>query len=185
MNDLSRPAAPAMHQQPIPRPYAWRRDDVSESDWRVPVPERAVAEIDEVIAILRANPMDIRALCLDDYPLDACRALMKEVRNRLDEGVGMAVLDRLPVERHDKESLTAIYWMLSSMISRPVAQSYDGRLLYDVRDTGRKPTPGCGPTSPTRKSPGTAITASTIRPRTWACWCCEPRARAASARPHP
>ena len=138
MTDLSRPTSPAMHQQPIPKPYAWRRDDVSESDWRVPVPERAIAEIDEVIAILRANPMDIRALCLDDYPLDACRMLMNEVRKRLDHGVGMAVLDRLPVERHDKESLTAIYWMLSSMISRPVAQSYDGRLLYDVRDTGKK-----------------------------------------------
>ena len=43
MNDMSRPTSPAMHQQPIPKPYAWRRDDVSESDWRVSVPERALA----------------------------------------------------------------------------------------------------------------------------------------------
>jgi len=138
MNDLSRPAVPLMFEDAIAKPLAWIRDEVSESDWRVPVPAQALAEIDQVIDILRANPMDIRALCPDDYPLEACRALMDRVRHQLDHGIGMVVLDRMAVERHDKESLTAIYWMLSSMISRPVAQSYDGRLLYDVRDTGKK-----------------------------------------------
>lgn len=138
MNDLSRPAAPTMCHTHIPSPLAWRRDEVSESDWRVTIPQAALDEIDQVVNILRVNPMDVRALCLDDYPLAACRALMQEVRDRLDNGIGMAVLDRVPVERHDKDSLTSVYWMLSSMISRPVAQSYDGRLLYDVRDTGKK-----------------------------------------------
>lgn len=138
MNDLSRPAAPAMFNAAIAKPLSWQRDDVSESDWRVAIPAEALAEVDEVVDILRVNPMDVRALCLDDYPLDACRALMKQVRKRLDEGIGMVVLNHLPIEKHDKASLTAVYWMLSSMISRPVAQSYDGRLLYDVRDTGKK-----------------------------------------------
>ncbi len=131
-------AAPVPYAARISDRLAWTRDQVSPADWLITMPERALDEIEQVIDILRANPMDVRALCLDDYPLEACRELMGQVRRVLDEGVGMAVLNRLPVERHSKEALTAIYWLLSSMIARPVAQSFDGRLLYDVRDTGLK-----------------------------------------------
>lgn len=138
MNDLTHSQPIAVFDGIFDKRIAWRQDDVHESDWRLPISAAALSEIEQVIAILRANPMDIRALCLDDYPLEACRALVRQVRSVLDEGVGMAVLGRLPVERHDKSSLTAIYWLLSSMIARPVAQSFDGRLLYDVWDTGKK-----------------------------------------------
>lgn len=117
---------------------AWRRSDVSEADWLIPIPQEALDEVDAVIEVLKANPLDVRALSAEDYPLDACRALMGRVRQVLDQGVGLAVLDRLPVQRHSKESLISVYWLLASMIARPVAQSFDGKLLYDVRDTGLK-----------------------------------------------
>ena len=37
-----------------------------------------------------------------------------------------------------RENLNKDGWVLSSMIARPVAQAFDGRLLYDVIDTGLK-----------------------------------------------
>ncbi len=39
---------------------------------------------------------------------------------------------------------TAIYWLLSSMVSRPVAQKLDGTMIYDVLDTGQQALPGSG-----------------------------------------
>ena len=37
-----------------------------------------------------------------------------------------------------------MYWLLSSMVSRPVAQKLDGTLIYDVLDTGQQALPGSG-----------------------------------------
>lgn len=47
-----------------------------------------------------------------------------------------SLLDRFAVDSYDKEQLKAIYWLLSSLISRPVAQAFKGTMLYDVHDTG-------------------------------------------------
>jgi alpha-ketoglutarate-dependent taurine dioxygenase len=42
------------------------------------------------------------------------------------------------------EQATAIYWLLASMVSRPVAQKLDGTMIYDVLDTGQQALPGSG-----------------------------------------
>jgi hypothetical protein len=46
------------------------------------------------------------------------------------------VLDRVPVERYTMPENQALAWLLGSLLGRPVAQSWDGTMLYDVRDTG-------------------------------------------------
>ena len=122
----------------LPRATAWRRADVSDSDWLIPVPEQCLAEIDAVIRELRDNPIPTLALSADDYALPACRTLLAGVKNTLDHGVGFAVLDRFSVDAYDKAELLTIYWLLSQMVARPVAQAFKGTLLYDVHDTGQK-----------------------------------------------
>jgi len=136
--NIAAASSPRVFEGRIEGRQAWVASDVTEDDWRLAIPQDALAEIDEVISILKANPLDVRALSPHDYPLDACRAMMQRVRKVLDNGVGLVVMDRLSVSRYTKEELTWVYWLLSSMIARPVAQSFDGRLLYDVRDTGVK-----------------------------------------------
>jgi alpha-ketoglutarate-dependent taurine dioxygenase len=58
--------------------------------------------------------------------------------------VRFAVVDRLPLEVMNAAEATQVYWLLSSMIARPVAQKLDGTLVYDVLDTGREALPGSG-----------------------------------------
>jgi len=130
--------ASPMLEGPVKGPGAWLRDDVGRDVWLLPIPADALAEIDRIVEILRRHPMDIAALDRRDYDLDACAAFMATVRTALDHGAGFAILDRLPVDRYDKSELKHIYWLLSGIIERPVAQSFDGRLLYDVRDTGAR-----------------------------------------------
>ena len=104
----------------------------------MPIPPAALAEIEALGRTLRDHPMETSALDPRDYALDACRRFMARVRETLDHGVGFAILDHLPIDAFDKDELKKIYWLLSGMIGRPVAQSYDGRLLYDVLDTGAR-----------------------------------------------
>jgi alpha-ketoglutarate-dependent taurine dioxygenase len=122
----------------LPADHRWVAADVTPKAWLVPIPAACLAEIDAVVAQLRLGPIPTIALRPGDFALSACVALMARVKAVLDDGVGFAVLDRLPVEAYDKAELTTIYWLLSQMIARPVAQSFKGTLLYDVHDTGQK-----------------------------------------------
>jgi alpha-ketoglutarate-dependent taurine dioxygenase len=79
-----------------------------------------------------------------EFDLPHCRAAMAEVKRMLEHGVRFAIVDRLPLDRIAVEEAIAIYWLLASMVARPVAQSLDGKLVYDVQDTGRAALPGSG-----------------------------------------
>ena len=67
---------------------------------------------------------------------------MAAVGRQLRDGIGLAVLDRVPVERFSVDENKAIGWLLGSMLGRLVAQKWDGAMLYDVRDTGQALTYG-------------------------------------------
>ena len=141
MGLLTDTQSPPMLERVVRGRKAWRRDTLRRGDWFVPIPEACLEEIAAAIDQLRANPVPTIALDRSDYELSACRRLIKRVRAVLASGAGFAILDKLPVDRFSKEELTAIYWLLSGLIARPVAQSFDGTLLYDVHDTGKKIAP--------------------------------------------
>lgn len=132
------PGPPWVLNETILSPKAWRRDDIGEPDYLLPMPKACLDELDHMIETLRRHPLDTLLLSPSDYPLTACQHYMAQVKQTLDQGIGFAVVDRLPVDRYSKDELKAIYWMLSSMIARPVSQSFRGAMLYDVIDTGLK-----------------------------------------------
>src|SRR5438132_3157025 len=62
---------------------------------------------------------------------------MTAVNRKLRHSIGLAVIDRIPVERFSADENCALYWLLGSLLGRPVAQKWDGTMIYDVRDTGK------------------------------------------------
>ncbi|MBI3515220.1 MAG: TauD/TfdA family dioxygenase [Proteobacteria bacterium] len=123
---------------------AWVGADLRRSDWLLRLPTDCLAELDAVVARLRRNPLPAIALRPEDFDLAACRGLIDRVRGVLDDGARFAVIDRLPVERLSRDEAVTLYWLLSSLLCRPVAQKLDGTLLYDVHDTGQQALPGSG-----------------------------------------
>ena len=126
-------------------PIAWTADNLTPEDGMVTIPDACIAELDTVAALLRDNPLPTIALRPEEFELPQCRALAATVRRELDEGVGFVLLDRLPVDRYGRAITTALYWLLCSMVCRPVAQKWDGKMIYDVIDTGKKPGNGVRP----------------------------------------
>jgi alpha-ketoglutarate-dependent taurine dioxygenase len=122
----------------ITGPSAWTAASISVDDWKIAIPHDCIAELHTAVAVLRANPLPVPALRPADFDLGACRELMSEARRRLDEGVGFAVLESVPVDTFDEAECKAVYWLLSTMLSRVVAGAFDGRMLHDVADTGKK-----------------------------------------------
>jgi len=108
------------------------------ADRLVRFPERAAAELEGLIAGLRRDPLPTVLLSPPAEGFTACRAVMVEVGERLRGSAGLAVLDRVLVERYSEEENRAIGWVLGSLLGRLVAQKWDGTMLYDVRDSGKR-----------------------------------------------
>jgi alpha-ketoglutarate-dependent taurine dioxygenase len=138
MPDLSVP------KRPIAGPSAWMRADVHPEDWQIELSPTCLDEIRRTVDELRAYPLPTVVLSADDFAMPACHAAMRRAGAMLASGVRFAIVDRLPLDEMSTSEATAIYWLLSSMIARPVAQKLDGTLIYDVLDTGQEALPGSG-----------------------------------------
>jgi alpha-ketoglutarate-dependent taurine dioxygenase len=121
----------------ITGPKAWTRDDLQPADWLVPFPDDAAAELDAVVEHLRQEPQPVERLAPERFELAACAQVMATVRRKLGER-GLAVVDRVAVERYSPSENRAIGWLLASMLAPVVAQTWRGTRLYDVRDTGQQ-----------------------------------------------
>lgn len=114
----------------------WLASDIDNSDWIVEITAAALTEIDRLVEFLTQNPLPILQRRLDEFELPACRQMMLKMKNILDNGVGFALLDRLPMDSYPIETLLEVYWLLGQCIGSPVAQKWNGQMIYDVSDTG-------------------------------------------------
>jgi alpha-ketoglutarate-dependent taurine dioxygenase len=130
--------------QPITGASAWVRSDIRTEDYLIELSADCLDEIRRAAEEIRAFPLPTILRHPDDSAMPACRQAMALVRQILDHGRRFAIIDRLPLDEIDVEGATAIYWLLSSMVSRPVAQKLDGTMIYDVLDTGQEALPGSG-----------------------------------------
>ena len=118
-------------------PRAWRRDTVTPADWLVALSPRCLEELDAVARAVREDPLPSLLLSPEQFELRACTQTLARAREILRTGIGLVVLDRVPVERYSPEENRALAWLLGSLLGRLVAQKWDGTMIYDVRDTGK------------------------------------------------
>ena len=123
---------------------AWMRADIRRDDWFFPLSADCLAELRATLVELRAHPRSVEQIDPAHFEIPACRKLMRSVQAALDDGVRFAVVDRLPMDEISDAEAKALYWILSSLLARPVQQKLTGTLVYDVHDTGKKATPGSG-----------------------------------------
>ena len=133
-----------MLEQPFSSPMTWDAKTLLTDEGRIDLDGACLAELDQAAAELRDNPLPVEVLMPDDFDLPACRAAMAQAHAQIYNGIGFAIIDRVPVDRLDTDVAKKLYWLLMSMVSRPVAQKWDGAIIYDVIDTGKKALPGSG-----------------------------------------
>ncbi len=129
--------AGAVLQAEIRDARAWRREAIGPHDWVLPLSRACVAELDAAIAAIRRDPLPLLLCEPAAFALEACAELMTRARAMLADGIGLVVIDGVPVDRYSVEESRAVGWLLSGLLGRTVAQKWDGTMLYDVRDTGK------------------------------------------------
>jgi alpha-ketoglutarate-dependent taurine dioxygenase len=133
-----------MIEQEITGPIAWCAEELPHDPGVIQIDEEALEEIVSIAIELDANPLPLEALRPEDFELHACRALMAKVKHQVEDGIGFAIIDRLPIDQLGQQA-RAVYWLLASMVQRPVAQKWDGLMIYDVTDAGKPPGNGVRP----------------------------------------
>ena len=123
-------------RQPSSDRLVWLAGDITSDDYLVTLNDAALAEIERLAGFFADNPLPLLQRKLDEFDLPACQALMAQMKSILDDGAGFAVLDRLPVDDYPIDTLLEVYWVLGQCIGRPVAQKWNGEMIYNVSDTG-------------------------------------------------
>jgi hypothetical protein len=131
-------------EHPISSPMTWSGETLIENDGIVSLGDDCIAELNIVAQELQENPLPLAALDPSYFDMPACQALMTHVQVQIDRGIGLSVIDRLPVDQLDEDTAKKLYWLLMSMVGKPVAQKWDGTLIYDVTDTGGIAAAGTG-----------------------------------------
>jgi len=126
-----------MLTEAVPDHRAWRGSSLAPDRYLVRIPDEGVAEMESVLAELRRAPVPTLLLLPEHFALDACARWMKDVRDRLDEGPGFVVLDRLPLDSMSRQEAVDLYWLLGNLLEPPVAQEWKGTVIYDVRHDGQ------------------------------------------------
>jgi hypothetical protein len=136
-------AVPMLDKQ-IEGVQAWTKATLKDSDWMLKIPEPVMAEIREMAAIMHGDPLPTLLQTPEMYSLPQATKFFGHAKKIMDDGVGFVLIDRIPVEEMSEDEARSVYWVLSKLIGRPVAQNWKGNPMMDVRDTGKKPTPGSG-----------------------------------------
>jgi alpha-ketoglutarate-dependent taurine dioxygenase len=124
---------------------AWTGKELEPFDGHLYFSKACIEELDVLVQVLRANPLSLFALRPVDFSLPECTSLMLEGKRILEHGPGFVLLDRIPLDRWSREEANSVYWLLCSIIARPVAQKWNGTMIYDVYDTGKNPGNGVRP----------------------------------------
>lgn len=125
-------------------PMAWHGTSPVSDDGVVSLDANCLHELHAVARFLIANPLPAVLVDGNSFELDHCRAVCADVRHQIEAGSGFVIVQHLPVEEYDYDIVVRLYWLLMSLVGRPVAQKWNGEMIYDVTDTGRKATAGSG-----------------------------------------
>ena len=135
--DLSPEKTPLMSESATSN-RAWLAGDITVSDWLITIEDAALAEIGEIVERMHAQPLPTILRTVGDVEIPNLQKLFRRAKDVLDDGCGFAVLSALPMDDYPVEDMVSCFWLLGQLIGTPVAQKWDGTMIYDVTDTGQK-----------------------------------------------
>ena len=104
----------------------------STDDWRRLLSDE---EANELLSAISANRgRDIKEINASNFPLPRLSQLLKELAEQVDRGLGLTLLEGVPVQEMDEDDAAMALWGMGQYIGRPQIQDAAQSLLHHVRD---------------------------------------------------
>jgi alpha-ketoglutarate-dependent taurine dioxygenase len=126
-----------MPEDPVAGVRAWLAGDISLDDCILRLDRACLQEIRCLAAEIGKNPLPTLLRSPEHFDMPLLGKVMARAKALLDGMPGVAVIDALPLDELDPEWAATLFWIIGQLIARPVAQKWDGTVLYDVKDSGR------------------------------------------------
>ena len=122
--------------------YSWTKKDINPESCIVQISDEVEDELLQMAELIEANPLPTVLRTLSQFKIPKTCRFMQEIRERLDEPPGVAVIERMPLEKISNKQAIDIFWTIGQVVGQQVAQKWDGTMIYHVRDTGAQYTYG-------------------------------------------
>ena len=136
--DLSFEAFQDLDNIPTARGRGWLASKLNKDDWTVKMSDDGNKEIASMINEMVAKPLPTLLRKPSQFDIPELANVYKKAKNICDHGVGFAVIDKLPLDDFAIEQMVDVYWTLGQYMGQNVAQKWDGTMVYNVTDTGKK-----------------------------------------------
>ncbi len=123
---------------PSTRGMGWLASELKQEDWTVSLNSMASEEIASMVDQTRRNPLPTLLLKPEQFEIHELQSAYEKAKAICDQGAGFAVIDKLPIDDFEIEDMVNVYWTLGQLMGRNVAQKWDGTMIYNVTDTGKK-----------------------------------------------
>ena len=124
--------------RPISGPMVWTGEDLRRSTgWIRAIAPAEADELDTALRAVQRRGLSWLAMTRDDFPIPRLAASLAEVSRELEDGRGLVLLRRIPVERYTEDELRIVYWGLGLHLGTARFQNARGELIGDVRDENR------------------------------------------------
>src|SRR5271166_4938015 len=119
--------------QPLASRAGWYGEDLDPSGaWIRTLTDTHRAEIDAALDQVKHRPLF--GFGRDDFPLSKTAALLAEMSDELESGLGAIRLRGLPVERYSDDDIRRIFWGLGRHLGTALYQNARGEIMGEVRD---------------------------------------------------
>lgn len=123
--------------RPITDKRAWTRNSLDPDATIVHLDDDQRAELMRLADQLTHDPAHDMMPFPAGIEAPLLQAAANEIRTYL-QNPGFGTVDRLPMDEIGVDTGRMLYWILSNMVARPVAQKWDGAMAMDVIDQGKK-----------------------------------------------
>jgi len=134
--DLGYEESASMLDEQVER--AWVAADIDKRECLVMLDDVARDELLQMVQQMHDNPLPVLLRAPEQFEMTALRDFVARAKGLLDGHPGIAVIDRLPLGVMEEDDAIALFWVLGKLLGRPVAQKWDGTMLYDVMDKGQQ-----------------------------------------------
>ena len=123
--------------RPINAEAAWYGPELkSNKSWIYNLSNNEVSELE--LAVKAVQNIPLRKIRKGDFKLNLLKKRISDLRKSVDEGLGIALIKGIPVDRISEGDTAKMLWGIGQHIGVPQPQDASNEVLHHVRDTGDK-----------------------------------------------